>query len=151
MPFLLALRKFCLGIQTGLVALLAVQPAFSLEVLPAVTVNPPQTPLAKLINDLDTLPTETIEKAEIERGPGAAYDPFQTTTSLLRPTIRTGGPSLTIPIDESVQINASIRYAVSSKTEVYLRGENLTNNRSSQLYSTDMPGVAVYGGFQTDF
>lgn len=57
----------------------------------------------------------------------------------------------TIPLAESVQVNASIRYAISSKAEVYLRGENLTNNRSPQFYSTDMPGVAVYGGFQLDF
>lgn len=57
----------------------------------------------------------------------------------------------TLPIDESVQVNASIRYALTSKAEVYLRGENLTNSRTPQLYSTDMPGVAVYGGFQLDF
>jgi vitamin B12 transporter len=54
----------------------------------------------------------------------------------------------TIPINQSVHVNASIRYAVSQQFEVYLRGENLTNNRQSQFYSTDMPGVAVYGGFQ---
>ncbi|MGZ8881749.1 MAG: TonB-dependent receptor plug domain-containing protein [Methylosarcina sp.] len=57
----------------------------------------------------------------------------------------------TLPVDESIQVNAAIRYAVSSRAEVYLRGENLANNHTPQIYSTDMPGIAVYGGFQLDF
>lgn len=57
----------------------------------------------------------------------------------------------TLPIAGSVQINASIRYALSPEAEVYLRGENLTNNRTPQLFGTDMPGAAVYGGFQLEF
>jgi outer membrane cobalamin receptor len=57
----------------------------------------------------------------------------------------------TIPINGSVQINASIRYAVTNQVEVYLRGENLTNNRTPQLYSTNTPGAAVYGGFQLNY
>jgi vitamin B12 transporter len=57
----------------------------------------------------------------------------------------------TIPINGSVQVNASIRYALAKNAEIYLRGENLTNNRTPQFYSTDMPGVAVYGGFRLDF
>ena len=56
----------------------------------------------------------------------------------------------TIPIDQSVQVNASIRYTLTNQFELYLRGENLTNTRSSQFYSTDMPGVAAYGGFELD-
>ena len=49
----------------------------------------------------------------------------------------------TIPIDQAIQINASIRYALTNQFEVYLCCENLTNTRSSQFYSTDMPGVAA--------
>jgi len=56
----------------------------------------------------------------------------------------------TIALGQSLQLNASIRYAVTKQFEVYLRGENLTNNRTTQFYSTDMPGVAVYGGFQLE-
>lgn len=56
----------------------------------------------------------------------------------------------TIAIDQSIQVNASIRYAVTSRFEVYLRGENLTNNRSPQFYSIDVPGAAVYGGFRIE-
>ncbi len=53
-----------------------------------------------------------------------------------------------IPINQSVQFNASIRYAVTNQLEVYLRGENLTDTRTPQFYSTDMPGIMVFGGFQ---
>ncbi|MGZ8162919.1 MAG: hypothetical protein ACXW04_10735 [Methylobacter sp.] len=56
----------------------------------------------------------------------------------------------TVPINESVQVNASVSYAVSNSVEVYLRGENLTNNHRPQFYSTDMPGIAIYGGFQLE-
>jgi vitamin B12 transporter len=53
-----------------------------------------------------------------------------------------------LPINQSIQLNASIRYNVSKQFEIYLRGENLTNNRTPQFYSTDMPGAMVFGGFQ---
>lgn len=56
----------------------------------------------------------------------------------------------TLPIDASVQVNASVRYAVSKNIELYLRGENLTNSRTPQFYSTDMPGIGVYGGLQLE-
>lgn len=54
----------------------------------------------------------------------------------------------TLPINQTIQLNASIRYAIRKQFEVYLRGENLTNSRTSQFYSTDMPGAMVFGGFQ---
>lgn len=57
----------------------------------------------------------------------------------------------TLAVNESMQLNASIRYAVTPKCEVYLRGENLTNNRTTQFYSLDTPGVAVYGGLKVAF
>lgn len=57
----------------------------------------------------------------------------------------------TLPVGSSLQINAAIRYAVSSKIELFLRGENLTNNRTPQLFSANVPGVAVYGGFKVEF
>jgi vitamin B12 transporter len=57
----------------------------------------------------------------------------------------------TLPVGSALQINAAIRYAVSNQFELYLRGENLTNNRTPQLFSANAPGVAVYGGFKLDF
>lgn len=57
-------------------------------------------------------------------------------------------PSNTLPINQSIQLNASVRYALSKQFEIYVRGENLTNTRTPQFYSTDMPGAMVFGGFQ---
>lgn len=54
----------------------------------------------------------------------------------------------TLALSESVQLNAAVRYAVTQTFEVYLRGENLTDNRAAQFYNADMPGASVYGGFQ---
>jgi outer membrane cobalamin receptor len=56
-----------------------------------------------------------------------------------------------LPVNRSILFNAAIRYAVSQRLELYLRGENLTNNRTGQFYGTSMPGAAVYGGFKLDF
>jgi vitamin B12 transporter len=57
----------------------------------------------------------------------------------------------TLSINQAEQINAAIRYPINKQFEIYLRGENLTNNQSSQFYSTSIPGIAVYGGFKIEF
>lgn len=57
----------------------------------------------------------------------------------------------TIALDQSLQLNAAIRYTVSRHFELYLRGENLTNNRTPQYYSLNEPGIAVYGGLQLTY
>ena len=57
----------------------------------------------------------------------------------------------TLQVQESLQLNASIRYTLSQQFEVYVRGENLTDTRRTQLYSTAMPGLAFYGGFKLEF
>ncbi len=57
----------------------------------------------------------------------------------------------TLPVKGSVQFNAAIRYAVTKSAEIYLRGENLTNNRNPQFYGASVPGIAFYSGFTFDF
>ena len=57
----------------------------------------------------------------------------------------------TIPNNESIQFNASIRYSLSPQVEIYLRGENLTNNRTPYFYSINKPGIALYGGIKLEF
>lgn len=57
----------------------------------------------------------------------------------------------TLPVRSSIQLNASVKYNISQQFEIYVRGENLTNNRNGQFYGTSMPGAAVYGGFKLDF
>jgi vitamin B12 transporter len=57
----------------------------------------------------------------------------------------------TIANNESIQLNASIRYALSRQVEFYLRGENLTDNRTPYFYSINRPGIAFYGGIKLAF
>jgi vitamin B12 transporter len=55
------------------------------------------------------------------------------------------------PVQDSVQINAALRYRINNNLETYLRGENLTDNRHAFIYSFDTPGAAVYGGFNVQW
>lgn len=57
----------------------------------------------------------------------------------------------TLPAGEALQLNAMLRYTINQQAELYLRGENLTNNQTPQIYSAAMPGTAVYGGFKLEF
>jgi outer membrane cobalamin receptor len=57
----------------------------------------------------------------------------------------------TLPVKDSVQINAILRYRINPQLEAYLRGENLTDNRHPAIFGVDMPGASVFGGFQADF
>jgi vitamin B12 transporter len=50
-------------------------------------------------------------------------------------------------INPAAQVNASIQYSVTESFQIYVRGENLSNDKTSQFYSIDTPGAAVYGGF----
>lgn len=57
-------------------------------------------------------------------------------------------PATGIALNHAVQFNTAVRYRVSNQVELYLRGENLSNNRAQQVYGIDKPGIAVYGGIQ---
>lgn len=57
----------------------------------------------------------------------------------------------TLPVGASVQLNAAIRYTFSKHVEAYIRGENLTNNQTPQVYSANAAGAAVYVGFTVGF
>jgi hypothetical protein len=54
----------------------------------------------------------------------------------------------TLPLDASLRVNARVNYKISPKFNVYVRGENLTGNRSVEAYSFDYPGVMVFGGVE---
>jgi outer membrane cobalamin receptor len=49
------------------------------------------------------------------------------------------------------RINAQLKYQLTSKTEVYLRGENITDERTPELYDFNFNGAAVYLGLRTGF
>ncbi len=49
------------------------------------------------------------------------------------------------------RINTLLKYQVSKKTDVYLRGENITNDRTTELNDFNFNGAAFYLGFRTGF
>jgi outer membrane cobalamin receptor len=57
----------------------------------------------------------------------------------------TGGATV---ISDSFHLDMQLSYQINKPLNLYLRGENLTDNRQSQVLGWDMPGAAVYGGFK---
>lgn len=49
------------------------------------------------------------------------------------------------------RINALLKYQLTPKTELYLRGENITNERTPEIYDFNFNGAAVYLGLRTGF
>lgn len=60
-------------------------------------------------------------------------------------SIDTGGQ---VSISDSLQWDLQLSYQVSKPLALYVRGENLTDNRESQVFGWGMSGAAVYGGFR---
>ena len=51
----------------------------------------------------------------------------------------------------AARLNALLKYQLTQKTELYVRGENMTDNRSSRILDFNYNGAAVYAGFRTGF
>ncbi|MGR9012116.1 MAG: TonB-dependent receptor, partial [Gammaproteobacteria bacterium] len=51
----------------------------------------------------------------------------------------------------ATRINALLKYRLTSKTEVYFRGENITDERTPEMYDFNFAGAAVYLGVRTGF
>ena len=49
------------------------------------------------------------------------------------------------------RINALLKYDLTSKTQLYLRGENITNNQSAEINDFSFYGAAIYAGFKSNF
>jgi outer membrane cobalamin receptor len=49
------------------------------------------------------------------------------------------------------RLNVLLKYQLMPKTELYLRGENVTNERTSELNNFGFNGAAVYFGIRTGF
>lgn len=49
------------------------------------------------------------------------------------------------------RINALLKYRLTPKTELYLRGENITDERSPEIYDFNFNGAAFYLGLRTGF
>lgn len=57
----------------------------------------------------------------------------------------TGGQ---VNISDSVQWDLQFSYQLKQPFSIYVRGENLTDNREPQVFGWGMSGAAVYGGFR---
>ena len=57
----------------------------------------------------------------------------------------TGGLST---LGDSFNLDMILSYQLRAPLSIYLRGDNLTNNRQTQLTGWDTPGAAVYGGLK---
>jgi outer membrane cobalamin receptor len=49
------------------------------------------------------------------------------------------------------RINALLKYRLTPKTDVYLRGENITDERTPEIYDFNFNGAAIYLGLRTGF
>ncbi len=49
------------------------------------------------------------------------------------------------------RVNALLKYQLTPKTDLYLRGENIGNNRTMEINNFGVNGAAVYFGLQTGF
>lgn len=57
-------------------------------------------------------------------------------------------PNTSMGEADSFRINAQLSYNVLKNTMLYVRGENLNNNRASLSPTFGTPGIAVYGGIK---
>lgn len=57
----------------------------------------------------------------------------------------------TMQVGESFRINVHANYQISTALNVYVRGENLTNDQTSNTYSFYQNGASIFGGFQLKF
>jgi outer membrane receptor protein involved in Fe transport len=57
----------------------------------------------------------------------------------------------TIRLHASVRLNANLSYQLNPKLQLYVRGENLNNDRTPDLADFNFPGAAVYAGAYLDW
>lgn len=60
-------------------------------------------------------------------------------------------PNNTIQVQDAPRVNASINYQVTPKIKLTVRGENMSNQRTPDLYGFNYPGAAIYGGAYFDW
>jgi vitamin B12 transporter len=52
-----------------------------------------------------------------------------------------------VPLDDYVLVNAKVGYEPIDGLEVYVRGENLLDEKYQVVFGYGTPGASVYGGF----
>lgn len=56
-----------------------------------------------------------------------------------------------VALDDYVLLNAKVAYQVNEATEIYLRGENLFNQKYQVVRGYNTPGIAAYAGLKAKF
>lgn len=54
-------------------------------------------------------------------------------------------------LDEAFLLDAQLSYAVSPSARIWLRGENLLDERHEEAHGYRLPGLTIYAGFSTTF
>lgn len=54
----------------------------------------------------------------------------------------------TLKIPDAINLDLQLSYQINQPLMIYVRGENLTNNRNSQVYGWSMEGASIFGGFK---
>ena len=57
----------------------------------------------------------------------------------------------TLATDDTVRVDAIATYRALPKLDLYVRGENITNNRTGGFYARYTPGITVFGGIHLAF
>ena len=57
----------------------------------------------------------------------------------------------TLQVQSAPRLNANINYQINPKLRIYVRGENINNERTPDLYGFNYVGAAVYGGINVDY
>ena len=65
-------------------------------------------------------------------------------------TLDTVGGTLT-PLDNYVVVDVRIAYKPTDNLEVYLRGENLLNQKYQTIHGYQSPGIGVFAGLRARF
>jgi len=73
-----------------------------------------------------------------------------TTVRIVEDTVDTVGGAL-VPLDDYVLVNAKVGYSPMEGMEIYVRGENLLDEKYQVVRGYGTPGASVYGGFVHQF
>lgn len=73
-----------------------------------------------------------------------------TTVRIVEDTVDTVGGTL-VPLDDYVLVNAKVGYSPMAGMEIYVRGENLLDEKYQVVRGYGTPGASVYGGFVHQF
>jgi vitamin B12 transporter len=61
------------------------------------------------------------------------------------------GTFIDVPLDDYVLLDAKVSYKPTEATEIYVRGENLLNQKYEVVKGYGTPGFGVFAGFKATF